>query len=124
MGARGAREGAVVPLIRLDQIVSVLSAAAEHSPVSCALDAGGVGGGLRPQQHWTKANATYSEASLVRALEEAGVGRPSTYAPTIRTLLDRQYVARKGRQLVATPRGHLVSAFLSTYFERYCSPAW
>lgn len=60
----------------------------------------------------------------VKALEEAGVGRPSTYASTLRTLVDRAYVRKEGRRLVPEMRGLLVAAFLQHYFPRYVDTAF
>ena len=52
-----------------------------------------------PQQHFTTPPPRYTDASLVKILEESGIGRPSTYAPTIKTIISRHYVQRKGKQL-------------------------
>lgn len=71
---------------------------------------------LRPEQHFTKPPPRYSEASLVRAMEENGIGRPSTYAPTIRTILDREYVAKEKGRLVPTELGKEVNAWLVKNF--------
>jgi hypothetical protein len=60
----------------------------------------------------------------VKALEEAGVGRPSTYASTVRTLLERTYVRKEARRLIPEMRGLLVSAFLQHYFPRYVDTAF
>ena len=72
--------------------------------------------GLTPGQHFTKPPARYTEASLIRAMEEKGIGRPSTYAPTISTILDREYVRREGKQLIATPLGEVVTGFMTDKF--------
>ena len=61
--------------------------------------------GLTQSQHFTQPPARYSEASLIRALEEKGIGRPSTYAPTISTILNRYYVVKEGKALRPTPLG-------------------
>lgn len=58
-------------------------------------------------------------ASLVKALEEGGIGRPSTYASIMKLLVDRGYVIREGRALVPQPLGRLLTAFLHQYFARY-----
>ncbi|WP_443082230.1 type I DNA topoisomerase [Thermodesulfitimonas autotrophica] len=71
---------------------------------------------LVPKQHWTQPPPRYTEASLVRALEENGVGRPSTYAPTIETIIKRGYVSRKGRVLRPTELGKTVVELLKAYF--------
>lgn len=61
----------------------------------------------------------YSEASLVKDLELAGIGRPSTYAPTVKLLQARRYVMKEGRALHAEPLGRVLSTFLSTFFPKY-----
>ena len=65
--------------------------------------------GLKPGQHFTQPPARYTEASLIRALEEKGIGRPSTYAPTISTILNREYVVKEGKALRPTPLGEVVT---------------
>ena len=55
--------------------------------------------GLEPEQHFTQPPAHYTEASLVHALEEQGIGRPSTYAPTISTILARRYITKEQKNL-------------------------
>ena len=65
--------------------------------------------GFDPKQHFTQPPAHYTEASLVRALEELGIGRPSTYAPTITTILGRRYVAKEDRNLYVTELGEVVN---------------
>lgn len=71
---------------------------------------------LRPEQHFTKPPARYTEASLIRALEEKGIGRPSTYAPTISTIMDREYVVREQKQLRPTPLGEAVTQYMRDKF--------
>ena len=61
--------------------------------------------GLKKDQHFTQPPARYSEATLIRALEEKGIGRPSTYAPTISTILNREYVVKEGQRPAAHPPG-------------------
>jgi DNA topoisomerase-1 len=72
-----------------------------------------------PNQHFTQPPPRYSEASLVKKLEELGIGRPSTYASTIQVLRDRDYVRMERRRLVPEDRGRLVTTFLSKFFARY-----
>ena len=67
-------------------------------------------------QHFTQPPPRYSEATLVRALEENGIGRPSTYAPTVNTLYTRGYVERDGRRLVPTELGDIVTTLLVDFF--------
>ena len=69
-------------------------------------------------QHFTQPPARYTEASLIKALEENGIGRPSTYAPTISTILDRGYVERNQKQLVPTALGETVNRLLKEQFKK------
>ncbi len=69
-----------------------------------------------PSQHFTKPPARYTDASLVKIMEEKGIGRPSTYAPTIRTLVVREYASRRSGQLVPCELGFLVVDLLVEYF--------
>ncbi len=72
-----------------------------------------------PAQHFTEPPPRFSEASLVKALEEYGIGRPSTYASIISTLRDRGYVEIENRRFTATDIGKIVSRFLTVYFTTY-----
>ncbi len=72
-----------------------------------------------PEQHFTQPPPRYTEASLVRKLEELGIGRPSTYAAILQVLQDRDYVRLDKRRFLPEDRGRLVTAFLSSFFERY-----
>src|SRR5436190_5219453 len=74
---------------------------------------------LRAEQHFTEPPPRYSEASLVKALEEHGIGRPSTYASIISTLQDREYVDMDSRRFVPTDIGKIVNRFLTHHFHRY-----
>jgi len=74
---------------------------------------------VTPTQHFTQPPPRYSEASLVKKLEELGIGRPSTYASILQVLQDRQYVRLEGRRFVPEDRGRLVTAFLVGFFEHY-----
>jgi len=71
---------------------------------------------LDPQQHFTQPPQRYTEASLVKTLEQNGIGRPSTYAPIIATLTEREYVVREKRRLVPTELGRLVDSILREHF--------
>ncbi len=73
---------------------------------------------IEPSQHFTKPPARYTEASLVRTMEELGIGRPSTYAPTIQTLSTRAYVTHQGRALTPTELGETVTDLLSEHFPK------
>ncbi len=72
--------------------------------------------GLVPGQHFTQPPARFTEATLIKALEEKGVGRPSTYAPTISTITDRQYVVKEGKYLRPTPLGEVVTGLMKEKF--------
>ena len=74
---------------------------------------------LHPEQHFTEPPPRYTEASLVKALEEHGIGRPSTYASIISTLRDREYVEIENRRFTATDIGRIVGKFLTQHFHRY-----
>ena len=74
---------------------------------------------LAATQHFTEPPPRYSEASLVKALEEHGIGRPSTYATIISTLQDREYVEMDSRRFVPTDIGKIVNRFLTHHFHRY-----
>jgi len=72
---------------------------------------------LKPEQHFTKPPPRYTEASLVKKLEEEGIGRPSTYAPTISTVIQRGYVVKEGSQLVPQDIAFMVTDLLSEHFS-------
>jgi DNA topoisomerase-1 len=74
---------------------------------------------VRPDQHFTQAPPRYSEATLVKRMEELGIGRPSTYASVITTIQDREYVRKDKNRLIPEDKGRLVTAFLSNYFRKY-----
>ena len=71
---------------------------------------------LKPEQHFTQPPAHYTEASLVKALEEKGIGRPSTYAPTITTIISRRYVAKEQKNLYVTELGEVVNNIMKIAF--------
>ena len=73
---------------------------------------------ITPSQHFTKPPPRYTEASLVRTMEELGIGRPSTYAPTLQTLSTRGYTNRLGRALASTELGEIVTNLLSQHFPK------
>ncbi len=72
---------------------------------------------ILPTQHFTEPPARYTEASLVKALEEKEIGRPSTYAPTITTIIDRKYVDREKKVLYPTELGRIVDSVMKEYFK-------
>ena len=74
---------------------------------------------IEASQHSTEPPPRYSEASLIKKMEELGIGRPSTYASTLQTLRDRDYVEIEKRKLIPQAKGRLVTAFLENFFRRY-----
>jgi len=74
---------------------------------------------VTPEQHSTQAPPRYSEATLVKRMEELGIGRPSTYASVITTIQDREYVKKEKNRLIPEDKGRLVTAFLTNFFRRY-----
>ena len=75
-------------------------------------------------QHFTQPPARFSEATLIRVLEEKGIGRPSTYAPTISTIMDREYVVKEGKVLRPTPLGEVVTQLMKDKFTDVVDPAF
>ncbi|MCC8933888.1 type I DNA topoisomerase [Rhizobium sp. 'Codium 1'] len=74
---------------------------------------------VNSSQHFTEPPPRYSEASLIKKMEELGIGRPSTYAATLKTLSDREYVIMDKRKLIPHSKGRLVTAFLENFFTKY-----
>ena len=72
---------------------------------------------FQPGQHFTQPPPRYTDASLIRAMEENGIGRPSTYAPTVSTILDREYVIKDGKYLRTTPLGEVVNGLMEDKFS-------
>ncbi|WP_420141054.1 type I DNA topoisomerase [Sphingomonas sp.] len=77
--------------------------------------------GVAAEQHFTQPPPRYSEASLVKKMEELGIGRPSTYAATLQTLKDRDYVVLEKNRFIPQESGRLLTSFLERFFERYVS---
>ncbi|MFQ9701445.1 MAG: DNA topoisomerase [Enterocloster clostridioformis] len=77
---------------------------------------------LDPSQHFTQPPAHYAEASLVKALEEQGIGRPSTYAPTITTIIARRYVVKENKNLYVTELGDVVNRIMKNSFPSIVDP--
>ena len=75
--------------------------------------------GITPEQHFTQPPPRYTEATLVKRMEELGIGRPSTYASIVTTIQDRGYVRKDKNRLIPEDKGRLVTAFLSNYFQKY-----
>ncbi|RID93809.1 type I DNA topoisomerase [Gemmobacter lutimaris] len=74
---------------------------------------------VKGMQHFTQPSARYTEATLVKRMEELGIGRPSTYASIISTIQDREYVRKDKNRLIPEDKGRLVTAFLTNFFRRY-----
>ncbi len=72
-----------------------------------------------PEQHFTQPPPRYTEATLIKRMEELGIGRPSTYTSIVTTIQDREYVRKDKNRLIPEDKGRLVTAFLSNYFHRY-----
>ena len=87
---------------------SILPVLEENKPVTFT--------DVKTEQHFTQPPARYTEASLVKALEEKGIGRPSTYAPTITTILSRGYVTREKKRLYPTELGCMITSMMTEYF--------
>ena len=94
-----------------DNLGSLLPAMTEGQPLTVAT--------VTPEQHFTQPPPRFSEASLVKSLEEKGIGRPSTYASIIQVLQDRKYVRMENRRFIPEDRGRVVIAFLESFFKRY-----
>jgi DNA topoisomerase I len=75
--------------------------------------------GITPEQHFTQPPPRYTEATLVKRMEELGIGRPSTYASIVTTIQERGYVVKDKGRLIPEDKGRLVTAFLANYFRRY-----
>jgi len=75
--------------------------------------------GVTPDQHFTQPPPRYTEATLVKKMEELGIGRPSTYASIVTTIQDREYVRKEQGRLIPEDKGRLVTAFLANFFRRY-----
>ena len=76
-------------------------------------------GAITPDQHFTQPPPRYTEATLVKRMEELGIGRPSTYASILTTIVDREYVRKDKNRLIPEDKGRLVTAFLANFFRRY-----
>ncbi len=74
---------------------------------------------VTPEQHFTQPPPRYTEATLVKRMEELGIGRPSTYASVVTTIQDREYVRKESNRLFPEDKGRLVTAFLENYFRKY-----
>ena len=74
---------------------------------------------VTPEQHFTQPPPRYTEATLVKRMEELGIGRPSTYASVVTTIQTREYVRKEKNRLIPEDKGRLVTAFLENYFRKY-----
>lgn len=79
---------------------------------------------LTGNQHFTQPPARYTEASLIKMLEENGIGRPSTYAPTISTILTRGYIEREGKTLIPTQLGEVTTSLMTGHFAQIVDPGF
>lgn len=75
---------------------------------------------IEPKQHFTQPPAHFTEASLVKTLEELGIGRPSTYAPTITTILGRRYIVKENKNLYVSELGEVVNKYHEGGFPGNC----
>jgi len=100
------------------KVIRLAATKEEKASHSLALEAGQVlpVEKIHATQHFTQGPSRFNDASIIKALEELGIGRPSTYAPTISTLLERYYVSRQARQLAPTLLGKMITEILSEYF--------
>jgi len=103
------------------KVIKLLSSKEENSGSCPSLKTGDIVNAdkFKSEQHFTQGPARYSDASIVRTLEEKGIGRPSTYASIISVLLDRYYVTRSNKQLVPTVLGKLINDVLVEHFPNY-----
>ncbi|MGL4981535.1 MAG: type I DNA topoisomerase [Treponemataceae bacterium] len=101
-----------------NRVIKTLSSREEKSTTLPSLTVGEILVPIKfqPEQHFTQGPARFTDASIVKMLEEKGIGRPSTYAPTISVLLDRYYVTRSNKQLVPTQLGKIISDILVETF--------
>ncbi|MEC9403560.1 MAG: topoisomerase C-terminal repeat-containing protein, partial [Pseudomonadota bacterium] len=93
--------------------------AVDEGAALTAASVDGTAQAIEASQHFTTPPPRYTEASLVKKMEELGIGRPSTYASTLQTLRDRDYVELDKKQLVPMDKGRIVTAFLESFFQRY-----
>jgi len=75
---------------------------------------------VTPEQHFTQPPPRYTEATLVKRMEELGIGRPSTYASVITTIQDREYVRKESNRLIPEDKGRIVTIFLLNFFPQIC----
>jgi DNA topoisomerase-1 len=107
------RKSAALPS---DDVVEPITSASPHKTASAVL---GPDGAVLAGQSFTQPPPRYTEATLVKRMEELGIGRPSTYASILTTIVDREYVRKDKNRLFPEDKGRLVTAFLSNYFHRY-----
>jgi len=100
------------------KVIKLSASKEEKASHSLALDVGQDLGveKIDASQHFTQGPSRYTDATIIKALEELGIGRPSTYAPTISTLLERYYVSRQSKQLAPTTLGRMISDILTEFF--------
>ena len=112
-------DGARLPQVHEGEAARKVAAYADETSDNALLRA--PSGAVLGQQHFTQPPPRYTEATLVKRMEELGIGRPSTYASILSTIVDRGYVRKDGNRLIPEDQGRLVTAFLSNYFPRYVS---
>lgn len=100
------------------KVIKLSASKEERASHSLALEVGQDLGveKIDASQHFTQGPSRYTDATIIKALEELGIGRPSTYAPTISTLLERYYVSRQSKQLAPTTLGRMISDILTEFF--------
>ena len=121
IGAGDYRFNVAASKVKFDGFMTVYSYDSEKSTMNAAMkkitkDTEITLSGLDPQQHFTQPPARYTEALLVRTLEELGIGRPSTYAPTISTILNRRYITKENKKLYVTELGEAVNQIMEQAF--------
>ena len=121
IGAGDYRFNVAASKVKFDGFMTVYSYDSEKSTMNAAMkkitkDTEITLSGLDPQQHFTQPPAHFTEASLVKTLEELGIGRPSTYAPTITTLLARRYIVKESKNLYITELGEAVNDMMEDGF--------
>ena len=104
-------------MVKFDGYLKIYSSTKENMLPAMAENDAVNAKSIKPDQHFTQPPARYTEASLVKAMEEKGIGRPSTYAPTIATVQDRGYVEKEAKALKPTEMGTLVTEILVEHFK-------
>ncbi len=114
--AKGAQAEAFAKLAGKDDLVLESTAGGMQRITAAVMDESGA---VLGQQHFTQPPARYTEATLVKRMEELGIGRPSTYASIVSTIQERGYVRKDKNRLIPEDKGRLVTTFLVNYFRKY-----